>query len=61
MSEQPTVCPHCLLPARLPDICTPDIHEVIERKLARDWELYNAGYMAGKKAALADRQEQGAQ
>lgn len=50
MSE-PT-CPHCGLPPILPDPCTPEVHAVIQARIDRDWELFNAGYEAGKRAAV---------
>ena len=46
------VCPHCHLPAVLPDICTPEINAVIEDGIGRSGQLYEAGYRAGQLAGL---------
>lgn len=37
------VCPYCELPSVLPEVCTPEIHAVIEKNIARDWTLFEAG------------------
>jgi Protein of unknown function (DUF551) len=44
-------CPHCHLPRVLPEVCTPELNAVIEANIARDWDLYGAGYTAGKRQA----------
>jgi outer membrane PBP1 activator LpoA protein len=46
MSE--STCPHCHLPAVLPDVCTPEIRDVQNAQIARDGELYEAGYFAAQ-------------
>ena len=51
-SQRPMICPHCGLPPVLPDVCTPEVHDAIERLVAHDWEMFNAGYEAGKQSAL---------
>lgn len=43
-------CPHCHLPAVMPEKCTPELHDVIEQQITRDWDLYNAGWEAGRRA-----------
>lgn len=40
-------CPHCQLPAELPEICTPALGAIIDASIARDWELFNAGFTLG--------------
>ncbi len=39
----PRTCPHCGFPAVLPEICTPAVNEAIERGLAHDSEMFDAG------------------
>jgi hypothetical protein len=41
------VCPHCHLPAVLPEPCTPAVNAVIETQLARDADLFEAGRQHG--------------
>ena len=41
-------CPHCHLPAVLPDVCTPEVNEAIEAGLQKNGELYVAGWTAGR-------------
>lgn len=45
------ICPHCHLPAVLPEICTPEVNEVISEQIDRDADLFNAGYAQGKRDA----------
>ncbi len=47
----PATCPHCELPPILPEVCTPEIHAVIEKNIARDWALFGDGYDLGKRAS----------
>jgi hypothetical protein len=51
--ETPTakVCPHCQLPPVLPEVCTPEIHAVIEASIARDTALHHDGFDLGKRMA----------
>lgn len=51
MSEQTKqTCPHCHLPAVIPEVCTPEINAVIEQNIERDWGILNAGYDIGRSA-----------
>lgn len=43
-SSRSPICPHCELPPVLPDVCTPEIHAVIEKNIARDWDLFHRGF-----------------
>jgi hypothetical protein len=51
--ETPTakVCLHCQLPPVLPEVCTPEIHAVIEASIARDTALHHDGFELGKRMA----------
>lgn len=42
-SEPAPVCPHCRLPAVLPEVCSLEIHEAIEAGITEAWELFDAG------------------
>lgn len=50
-------CPHCGLPAVLPEVCTPAIHEALERLIAKDWALYDAAWTHGQQCAKQDAAE----
>jgi hypothetical protein len=55
------VCPHCELPAVMPEVCTPEINAVLEKQIGRDWGLYADGRESGQRtewrtaAMLKDR------
>jgi hypothetical protein len=57
MSE--LVCPHCGLPPVLPDVCTPEVNEAIEKQIARDWELFTEGYKLGQRVVREELAEGG--
>jgi hypothetical protein len=48
-AERPTeeICPHCHLPAVLPEACTPTLYDAIEAQVTRDWEVFEAGRQHG--------------
>lgn len=50
-----TVCPHCHLPPTLPDVCTPELNDVIESHIADDWQLLNRGVEIGQQMAVDDK------
>ena len=41
-------CPHCRLPRELPAVCTPELNEILNDKIARDSKLVEAGYFIAK-------------
>lgn len=41
------VCPHCHLPPILPEVCTLEINAILEQRIARDAELFEAGRQHG--------------
>lgn len=49
LSRGERVCPHCHLPARLPDVCTPEINDAINAQIERDWQTFEAGRQHGIK------------
>ena len=46
--DAPQTCPHCKLPAEIPEVCTPELNAVIEAGIARDWDLLNRGVEIGQ-------------
>lgn len=51
------VCPHCKLPAVMPDTCTLEVGAVIDAQIEADWTLFEVGYEAGKRALAELRAE----
>lgn len=49
--DAPQTCPHCKLPAVMPEVCTPEINAVIEDSIEQDWALLNKGVEIGKALA----------
>lgn len=47
-ASSPQTCPHCHLPSVVPDVCTPELHAVIEERIAEDWALLNRGIAIGQ-------------
>ena len=47
--QEAQVCPHCKLPAVLPEVCTPEINEAIQAGIEKNAELYVVqGWTAGR-------------
>jgi hypothetical protein len=42
-------CPHCKLPAVMPEVCTPAINDVLNANIERDREIFEAGRQHGIK------------
>lgn len=43
LNEAPPICPHCHLPAVMPEVCTPAVNAAIEERIASDAEMFTAG------------------